>query len=413
LFALQALFDNTCRTITVDEQVEDIDFDLPVDLACLTATTPQIARAQEIAAAFRRKGVPTAIGGIHATCQPDECAAHFDTVCTGEAEAYIDEMLRDLNARTLKRVYRAHGAVEMDQTPFYHYDVAAGTYLPFYAVNFSRGCAFNCEFCSIRSTFGTHRTRSVNAVVRQIEQTGVRHVYFADASLTANRAKARELFRALIPLKIRWLSAMTLDVTEDEELLDLVAESGCWLASVGFETLSDQNLRAAGKRQVRPDTFRRAIRAFHQRRIALEGNFVFGFDGDTEDVFDSTARFTIETGIDLPEFYVLTPYPGTPLYRRLCTEGRIVDRDWTHYDNAHFRYLPVFEPKNMSRETLLAGCQRADHIAYAPANALRRLRNTGMLQPSIWMVNHILMRSQRRVSRASRHQPVPSTARAT
>jgi radical SAM superfamily enzyme YgiQ (UPF0313 family) len=400
LFALQALFEKGCRALVVDEQVEPVDVSLPVDLVCLTATTPQITRAAQIAAAFRKRGVPTVIGGIHATCCPGECAWHFDTVCVGEAEAYIEEMLRDLNAGGLKPLYRAQQRVEMDKTPFYDYDVASGKHLPFYAINLSRGCPFHCGFCSIRSTFGTHRTRSVDALVRQLKQTGARQVYVSDASLTANRARVRELLRALVPLNIRWLGSMTLDVAEDEELLDLLSESGCWLASVGFETLSERNLRAAGKLRIRPERFREAINAFHRRHIAVEGNFVFGFDGDCEDVFDCTAAFTIETGIDLPEFYVLTPYPGTPLYQRLCREGRIVDRDWAHYDNAHFRHLPVFEPRNMSREALRAGCRRASRVAYAPANALRRLRNAGIFQPSIWIANYILAHNQRRISPA-------------
>lgn len=407
LLALKALLERSCRTIVIDEQVESINFGLRPDLVCVTSTTPQYGRARQIAAVFRSRGVPTAVGGIHATCLPEQCAADFDTVCVGEAEAYIEQLVADLHAGRLKPLYRADAPVEMERTPFLEYDVAAGTHLPFYAINFSRGCVFDCEFCSVRPMYRGYRTRSVESVVRQIERVGARQVYFADASLMANRQKARELLKALVPLRIRWFSCMTLNVAQDPEMMDLLAESGCWFASVGFETLSQKNLIAVGKPQNCVESYREAIRAFHQRKIAIEGNFVFGFDGDTENVFEPTAEFTIETGIDLPEFYILTPYPGTRLFARLTREGRIVDWDWSHYDNAHFRHLPVYEPKRISPQALLAGCRLADRIAYSPRNMVRRLCNSGMFSPPMWLVNYLFVRHmrQRRVSGTVNHGP--------
>jgi len=393
LLALRALFEERgCRTVLIDEQVDEIDFGLDVDLICLTASTPQIERARRIASAFRARGIPAAVGGVHASCLPEECTAHFDTVCVGEAEGYIDELVRDLRGGRLKPLYRNEREIDLDETPFYSYDVASGKHMPFYAINFSRGCNFRCEFCSVQSTLGRHRTRSVKSVVRAIAESGAREIWFSDASLTADRGKARALFRALVPLKINWLSSVPLNIAGDEELLDLMAESGCWLVSVGFESLNGDNLRASGKAQNRVEEYRRVIRALHKRRIAVEGNFVFGFDGDVADAFDTTAAFTIDAGIDIPEFYVLTPYPGTPLYRRLLGEERIRDRDWTHYDNTHFQYLPVFEPKRMDREALREGCRRAEQTAYRPWNCIRRLRNAGIYRPSVWLANAIFSR---------------------
>lgn len=392
LLALQALFRRRCRTFVVDEQVEEIDFSLQPDLVCLTATTPQYGRAREIASVFNTRGIRTAIGGIHATCLPHECSDGFDTVCVGEAEGYVDEMIADLSAGRLKAVYRNDTPVGLDSCPFYDYDIVSGKYLPFYVINFSRGCPFKCEFCSVQSTLGKHRTRSVTSVVRQIADSGAREIWFADAALTANRERALALFKALIPLKINWLASIPLNIGQDEHVLDLMAASGCWLASIGFETLETSNLRACHKSQNRVEEYRNIIRALHERRIAIEGNFVFGFDGDTESVFDETAAFTVEVGIDIPEFYVLTPYPGTPLYQRLLAERRIVDHEWAHYDNTHFHYLPVFEPRNMSRGVLREGCRRADQIAYSPRNTVRRLWNTRMYRPSICITNFIFMR---------------------
>jgi radical SAM superfamily enzyme YgiQ (UPF0313 family) len=391
--ALQRLFEErSWRTVLIDEQVEPIDFSLCADLVCVTATTTQYQRAAQTALRFRNRGIPTAIGGIHATCLPDQCRTDFDTVCVGEAEGYIDEVLRDLLNGQLQTVYRSETPVDMDKVPFLRYDFQSGKHLPFHVVSFSRGCDFNCDFCSIRSTLGKHRTRSVKSVIDHISQVGAQEIWFADASLTGDRKKARELFKALTPLNINWLGFVSFDVCLDEEMLDLMVESGCWLVSVGFETLNERNLKTAGKRQNKVKEYRKAIKLLHNRRIAIDGNFVFGFDGDSEDVFERTATFSVEMGIDMPEFYVLTPYPGTPLYQRLSAEGRIVDHNWSHYENIHFEHLPIFEPLGMTREQLREGCLQADCIAYNPWNTIRRLRNSGMFRPAIVIGNYIYMR---------------------
>jgi radical SAM superfamily enzyme YgiQ (UPF0313 family) len=393
LMSLERLFEERgWRTILIDEQVESINFSLNADLVCVTATTTQYPRAVQIGSHFRKRGIPTVIGGIHATSLPDECRADFDTVCVGEAEGYIDDMLQDLSNGGLQSIYRCDIPVTMDSVPFLRYDLKAGKHLPFHAVSFSRGCNFGCDFCSIRTSLGRYRTRSIKPVIDHIAQSGAREIWFADAALTLNRKKARELFKALIPLNINWLSSVPFDVCLDEDMLDLMAESGCWLLSVGFETLNEENIKVVGKRQNTVKEYYRAITLLHDRKIAIEGNFIFGFDGDTEDVFDRTAKFSVDMGIDFPEFYLLTPYPGTPLYQRLSAEGRIVDCNWSHYENVHFEHLPVFKSLHMNRQQLREGCLRADRIAYSPWNTIRRLWNSRMFRPSIVMINYIYMR---------------------
>ncbi|HVR74711.1 MAG TPA: radical SAM protein [Planctomycetota bacterium] len=389
LFALEALFGGRCQTTVVDEQVDPVPFDGDFDLVCLTATTPQMPRAAWISERFRSRGVPTAIGGVHASCLPDECSRQFDVVCVGEAEGYVDEMVEDLAGGRLKPRYENHRTVSMADVPFYRYAIGSGKYLPFHVINFSRGCVFKCDFCSIQATLGDFRTRPVDGVVAEIEAVGSRNLWFPDATLTANPRRARELFAALVPLKVRWLSQITLNCARDESLLDLMAESGCWLVSIGFESLSEKNIRTSQKLQNRVDDYQSVIEGLHRRGIAIEGNFVFGFDEDREDVFSKTADFVIASGIDLPEFYVLTPYPDTQLYQRLLAEGRIVDRDWSHYDNTHFHHLPVYEPRHMSREELRDGCRWAERKVYARWNVLRRLLKARLAHPPVLMANYI------------------------
>jgi radical SAM superfamily enzyme YgiQ (UPF0313 family) len=372
LYALESLFGDRCRFTVIDEQVDAIDENLDADLVCMTATTPQIPRAFEISRRFRARGIRTAIGGVHATCLPEECAEHFDVVCVGEAEGYIDELLADLENDALKPRYVNRNSVSLENVPFYRYEIGGGKYLPFHVINYSRGCVFKCDYCSIQSTLGSFRTRPVEKVVERIQEVGSRNLWFPDATLTANPQRARELFKALIPVKVRWLGQITLNIAKDEAMLDLMAESGCWLVGIGFETLSQLNMRTSRKVQNRVEDYARVIKALHDRNMAIEGNFVFGFDEDEPDCFDTTARFIIDAGVDLPECYVLTPYPDTALYQRMKAEGRIVDTDWRHYDNTHFTYPPVFQPKNMSREELWEGCKRVEREIYTPWNTVRR-----------------------------------------
>lgn len=239
----------------------------------------------------------------------------------------------------------------------------------------------------------------IDSVVAEMERCGSRNIWFPDATLTANPKRARELFKAL---KIRWLSQITLNVARDLKMLDLMAKSGCWLVSIGFESLSEKNIQTAAKVQNRVTDYEKVIRELHQRNIAIEGNLVYGFDEDDQDVFERTARFTMKVGMDRPEFYVLTPYPDTELYGRLRRAGRIVDDNWAHYDNTHFHYLPVFEPANMSRAELREGCWQAERIVYRCSNVIRRLWRSGVRRVPSLMANYIY---SNRIE--SRHDLIP------
>jgi radical SAM superfamily enzyme YgiQ (UPF0313 family) len=391
LYALESLFGCRCQIDIVDEQVDEIDRGKSYDLVCMTATTTQVPRAIELSHQFRARGIRTAIGGVHATCLPQELAPHFDTICIGEAEGYLDRLLLDLAQANLQAQYHNDRKIDMADVPFYRYDIGGGKYLPFHVLNYSRGCTFKCDFCSIQATLGGFRTRPVEHVVEEIRAVGHRNIWFPDATLTANPERARALFRALIPLNIRWLGQITLNVAKDMEMLDLMAESGCWLTGIGFDSLSKLNLKTSHKVQNRAEDYERVIAALHRRNIAIEGNFMFGFDEDDDTVFETTAKFVNDQGIDLPELYVLTPYPDTELYRRMLAEGRIVDHDWSHYDNTHFHYLPVFEPKLMSREALREGCRHAEKLIYNGRSTIRRLWNARSRHPTIWIANYIYM----------------------
>lgn len=397
LMNLCQLFENRgWSPVVFDEQTKAIDFSTNADLVCVTAVTVQYERAVWIARQFRKRGIPIAIGGVHASCVPETFMDDFDTVCVGEAEAYIDEMLSDLAEGRLKFLYKSNRTVSMTEAPFLRNDLTVGLSVPFHPVAFSRGCNNACEFCSIRMSLGRHRTRDVDSVVRHISETGARRVWFYDANLTTDREQCKALFRGLAPLDISWMSSSSLDACMDDEIVDLMAASGCWLLSLGFESLCQEVLASSGKEQNMVARYTDIIERLHNRGIAVEGNFVFGFDGQTTDAFAETAQFIIENGIDIPSIFMLTPYPDTPLFHRLDSQGRIVDRDWSHYENVHFVHLPVFEPDCMSRQELREGCRLADRLVYGARGTLRRLWNARTCRPSVMIANYINMRRMMR-----------------
>lgn len=392
LFGLQALFEKLpgVNVEIIDEQVHTIDFSGNHDIACITATTLQFNRAKDISNIFRENGVTTIIGGMHSTALPDDCIDHFDVVCTGEAETYVADIAHDYLNNKLKKLYSPKYDVEMEEVPFYNYKIGKGPYLPVHVITFSRGCLFSCEYCSIGNQFSKYRCRSIESITNEISRVKAKLLWFPDATLSGNIKKAQYLLESLQGSGIRWISQMTSNIVKQDSLLDLMKDSGCLSVSIGFETLNKENLLSANKKQNTIDDYHLLIEKLHDRGIAVEGNFVFGFDQDKEDVFERTSKFIIDSQIDLPQIFVLTPYPGTPLFSRLKAENRIVDFNWAHYDNMHFRHLPVFKPQSMSREQLMEGCAHVEKEVFSIKNTIKRIRGISLDQIPIIIGNYIL-----------------------
>lgn len=355
----------------IDETVEAIDFEEDVDLVGISVMTYQAPRSYEISRRFRGRGVKVVLGGIHPSAVPDEAIRHADSVVIGEAEETWPILLEDFKRGKLKPFYRQEGPTNLENLPFQRLDLLKrGAYMTNNCVQTSRGCPHGCDFCSVTNFFGkSYRSRPVKDVIREVESLPGNYLVFVDDNIAGNKRYARELFTALKPLKKKWGSQCSLTLANDPELLRLAAESGCGAMFVGIETLSQENLLKANKGFNRVSSYEDSIKRFHDNGIMINAGIIFGFDNDDESVFEKTVRFLERNHIGLVLFSILTPLPGTRFYKKVKEEGRIIDKDWSHYEG---RYV-VFKPKLMTPEALHEGFYWSYRKFFSLGSMLKRI----------------------------------------
>jgi radical SAM superfamily enzyme YgiQ (UPF0313 family) len=371
LTSLAALTPPDITVRLIDENVEDLDSQDKPDLVGISLMTPLAPRGYEIAAAFRKRGIPVVLGGIHATMMAEEAGAHADAVVVGEAERLWPQVVADARRGQLQPLYREDGHASLDHLPLPRRELLRRkAYFFVNTVQTTRGCPFDCEFCSVTQFYGhTYRLRPIAEVEREIQKLEGRFVFFVDDNLIGDRSYARELFQRLIPYRLRWASQASITIAKDAELLRLAQQSGCLGLFIGLESLSQKTLQEMGKSFNRVDSYRDRIKRIHGHGIGIQGSFIFGNDGDTPAIFEDTVRFTEETRLDAALFSILTPFPGTRLYHKMHSEGRILSHDWGRYDMNHV----VFQPRGMSARELQQGFAWAYRRLYSWPSITRRL----------------------------------------
>jgi radical SAM superfamily enzyme YgiQ (UPF0313 family) len=358
-----------------DDRVDAFDPDTPTDLVAITVETFTARRAYEIAAAYRERGVPVVIGGMHATLLPEEVAEHADAVVTGDAETVWAQLVRDAHDGRLDPRY--HGTCGVPQPGARaRRDLYRGKgYLPVALVQFGRGCRHHCAFCAVGAYFAhRHHARPVAEVISEIEASGRRDLFFVDDNLVADPDAAKELLRALAPLGVRWVSQASLDHTRDPEMLRLFAESGCLGNVIGFESLDPDNLR-----DVRKGPNLRASPAYADEVGALRAHhlqtwaaFILGFDHDTVASLEATCSWATQQRFAFAAFNVLMPYPGTALYARLAEEGRLLyDGRWWLHPDYRFNHA-AFRPARMTADELTEVGWRCRQRWSSPGSIVRR-----------------------------------------
>ena len=361
------------ETDLCDEGFGPVDLDDPADVVALTGMTAQAVRAYEIADAFRSRGKTVVMGGFHASNLPEEALGHVDAVVVGEAEAVWPKLLADWREGRLGRVYRADGLIDTADIPVARRSIFDGKgYLLTNTVQTTRGCPYDCEFCSVTAYFGRkYRKRPVEAVLAELEGMRRRGAYafFVDDNIVVDRGYSLRLFRGMKGLGMKWLSHASLDLAEDSELLAAAGEAGCIGLFVGFETLDEAALAAMGKKTNHVATYVESAKKLRGHGIGVLGSFVLGWDGDGPDVFEKTLRFCEEARLEAAIFPILTPYPGTKVRERLLAEGRILTNDWRDYDMEHV----TFRPKGMTVEELQRGYDELCRRFYSFGSMWRRL----------------------------------------
>jgi radical SAM superfamily enzyme YgiQ (UPF0313 family) len=366
----------------VDEAVEDLDFNAKADLVGITCMTPLAPRAYEIATRFRERGVPVVLGGIHASHMTDEARRYADAVVVGEGENIWPQMLDDFERGQLKKVYSADERPDIKNLPAPRRDLLRGKYFV-ETVQTSRGCPYNCNFCSVTAFNGArYRLRDIDNVIDEINAIKSKRIFIVDDNIIGSGQKylrrAKELFERLKECGKEWGGQTCLNIVEHDDLLKGAADSGCKAMLIGFESLDSETITSMNKSvNLRPNTrnFADAIKKIHDHGIAIVGCFIFGTDTQDKDVFRRTIDFVLENEIDAVQMTIETPLPGTAFYQQLADENRLLltnyPDDWRHYTI----FEPVFQLKSMTPKEAYEGLVNAyAEVSSFKTSLLRGLR---------------------------------------
>jgi len=356
----------------LDARADPVPFDERFDLVGITAFTAEVPSAYSIADEFRRRGVPVVIGGVHASALPEEALGHAEAVVVGEVEHVWEKLLADLTSGSLGGVYRSDTLCNMKNMVIPRRDLfRREMYVTgFNTLQATRGCPFDCDYCAVTGVFGREfRMRPVPEVIEEVRGFDHTDFFFVDDNICGNPSYAKELFRALVPLKRSWGSQTSITFARDDELLRLYAKSGGKYAFIGFESISPETLAGINKKWNKADTYGEAIKKIHDAGINILGSFIFGLDEDDMTVFGRTLDFIMEHRIDAAQFHILTPFPGTRLYNKMKRDGRIIETDWAKYHTAEV----VFQPKKMTVEELQRGYFNIWRETYSIPNILKRM----------------------------------------
>jgi radical SAM superfamily enzyme YgiQ (UPF0313 family) len=390
------------EVLLTDENIENIDFNLKADLVGISAMTSYVNRGYEIADQFRAKGVPVVMGGVHPSFMPQEAMKHCDAVVIGEVELVIDKLLDDLKHGSMSGTYKSATLHTMVGMPMPRYDLLKkNRYVNRTFVQTSRGCHQGCTFCAEPLMNGLKfRYRPVDEVIHEIENCGARIISINDADFFGTAERPKEVMRALKGRGIQWQAGVTSKLAQDDRMLELAAESGCTMLSIGFESISRTTLKSVHKHVNQPDNFAALVEKVHSYGIMVFGLFMFGFDGDDQSVFSETVNFDIKAKYDACAYSVLTPYPGTLTWYEMKKANRIFSFDWSMYDQSHV----VYRPEQMSPDELRIGQAGAYGSFYSTSSIASRFPLRGERHRAQWLIYNLFMR------KASRTEKIDSIA---
>ncbi len=357
----------------VDEYNQKIPYATPFDLIAITVNTPNAYHCYEISRIFRSKGARILFGGPHATLLPDEAGRHCDYLLIGESEKIWPQFLQDFYCGKAQARYLSENPPELENLPVPRWDLLRHrASLMKGAVFTTRGCPYNCRYCNLKQIYhDCFRTRPKNEVIHEIKELKTRHFVFWDDNFFADKSYAMEIMKELIPLNKLWAAQVTMTDCADEELLKAAKAAGCLYLFIGLESFSEISLNDAGKQINRVKDYETIIKSIHKHGIMIQAGIIFGFDGDTADVFQSTLRACELLGIDGATVSILTPLPRTPIYYQMKQEGRLITKDWSCYNG---KTHVAFMPKNMTPGQLYSGYMGFRRQFYSLSSFIKRMK---------------------------------------
>ena len=371
---LSALTPDDVDRVFYDDRLDDIPYDAPTDLVALSVETYTARRTYQIASRFRQRGVPVVMGGFHPTLVPDEAEQHADAIVIGQAEGVWLRVLEDARNGCLQTRY---GPVDTPPLAGLLPDRSiyqAERYLNIRLVETARGCKYACEFCSIAPFYRRqYAARPVEDIIQELRSFEGKNIFFTDDNICVDVERSRRLFKALIPLKIRWGCQVSMDIVEDESLLALMRASGCVCVLIGFESMSPETLAAMGK-GVNNRDLDRVGRMLRRNGIGVYATFVFGYDHDSEQSFEQAFAFALRHKFFFTAFNHIVPFPGTGLYSRLVVEKRMHQERWWLDDSYRFGQVP-YQPRGLSPERLEDLCYTYRTRFYRASSVIRRATN--------------------------------------
>lgn len=371
---LAAFINESQYNITlVDEYNQKIPYNKHFDLVAITVNTPNAYHCYEISKAFQAKGSKVVFGGPHATLLPDEAGQHSDYLIIGEGEEIWPRFLYDFYIGAAKTKYVSQSPPMLQNLPVPRWDLLKNRFSFMKGAVFAtRGCPHHCRYCNLKQIYhNCFRTRPKKEVINEIQKLRSRHFVFWDDNFFADKAHALELMKELIPLKKRWAAQVTMADCANEDLLKAAAEAGCLYLFVGLESFSESSLNCAQKQINQVKNYEMIIKNMHKHGIMVQAGIIFGLDGDTVDVFQTTLQACERLGIDGVTVSILTPFPKTSIYDQMKQENRLITEDWNYYNS---KTHVTFMPKNMTPNELYSGYMNFRKQFYSLPSFIKRIR---------------------------------------
>ena len=370
LATLAAYLSEEDEAILQDQHVETLDLDDEPDMVIIQVYITNAYRSYQIADHYRKKGAYVCLGGLHVTSLPDEARPHADSIFLGPGEETFPQFLKDYKEGKPKKTYFSSKRT-LEGIPQIRRDlIKREKYLVPNSIVVTRGCPHHCDFCYKDAFFEggkTFYTQLVDDALAEIDRLPGKHLYFLDDHLLGNGKFASALFSGMKGMGRVFQGAATIDSILRGNLIEEAAEAGLRSLFVGFETFSPENLKQSNKKQNLKKDYEAAVNRLHSLGIMINGSFVFGLDDDGPDVFKRTVDWGVQHALTTSTYHILTPYPGTRLFKDMDAAGRITTRNWDLYDTRHV----VYETTRISPEELKHGYDWAYKSFYSWPNIVK------------------------------------------